>query len=103
MIIFHCSASDGRLVLWGETSPGLPGTVPRKAIRRGAPAPAQRSRFALDADRLAEAVAAEVPGFEPSGPQRQSWVAWLPSNGQGALPSSPLLTERSEDSAAGVV
>ena len=54
---------------------------------------AERSRFALDADRLVEAVAAEVPEFTVPRQQRQSAVAWLPSNNDGALPSSPLLTE----------
>jgi hypothetical protein len=59
-----------------------------------------RSRFALEGDRLAEAVAVDVSGFEPSKEQWQRWVAWLPSNEQGALPSSPLLTERPEDQGA---
>ena len=100
MIIIHASASDGRLVLWGETSPGSPGKKPRKAARRIEPARPGRSRFALEEDRLAEAVAGEVPGIEISKDQRQCWVAWLPSNEEGALPSSPLLTERPEDQAA---
>ena len=97
MIILHASASGGRLVLWGETSPGSPGKTSRKATGRIEPARPPRSRFALEGDRLAEAVAGEVSGFEPAKEQRQRWVAWLPSNEQGALPSSPLLTERPED------
>src|SRR3954468_22827673 len=100
MIILHASATDGRLVLWGETSTGLPGKTPRKATRRIGPARLLRSRFALEEDRLVEALAAEVPGFEISKDQRQRWVAWLPSNEEGALPSSPLLTERPEDQGA---
>ena len=97
MIILHASASGGRLVLWGETSPGSPGKASRKATGRIEPARPPRSRFALDGDRLAEAVAGEVSGFAPSKEQRQRWVAWLPSNEQGALPSSPLLTEQPEE------
>jgi SNF2 family DNA or RNA helicase len=100
MMVLHAAASDGRLVLWGETSPGSPGKTSRKATRRIEPVKAPCSRFALDADRLVEAVTAEVSGFEPAKDQRQSWVAWLPSNDQGALPSSPLLTERTEGQGA---
>jgi SNF2 family DNA or RNA helicase len=100
MIIIHASASDGRLVLWGETSTGSPGKATRKATRRIGPARLLRSRFALEEDRLTEAVAAGVSGFEIAKEQRQRWVAWLPSNEHGALPSSPLLTERPEDQGA---
>src|SRR5262245_20945216 len=100
MMILHASASDGRLVLWGETSTVSPAKTSRKVARRVETVQAARSRFALDADRLAEAVTAEVSGFEPTKDQRQSWVAWLPSNDQGALPSSPLLTERTEGQGA---
>lgn len=97
MMILHVSVSGGRLLLWGETSDGSVRKASRKGTRRvvGSARPA-RSRFALEGDRLVEAVAAEVPGFAPAKEQGQSWVAWLPSNAQGALPSSPLLTEAEE-------
>src|SRR4051794_29498678 len=97
MIILHASATDGRLVLWGEASDGPAGKTPRKAAGRKGSTRVPPSRFALETDRLAEAVAAEVSGFKPSREQSQRWVAWLPSNEHGALPSSPLLTERPED------
>ena len=56
---------------------------------------AARARpVAPDPDRLIDVVAAEVPGLEISKDQRRSLVAWLPSNDEGALPSSPMLTEQ---------
>ena len=99
-MILHASASDGRLVLWGETSTRSTVKASRKASRRTGAVQVSRSRFALEADRLAEAVAAEVSGFKPTTQQGQRWVVWLPSNEQGALPSSPLLTESPEDQGA---
>ena len=96
MIILHASATDGQLVLWGETST----PEPAKAARRNASARPARSRFALAADQLVDAVTAEIPEFTVPKTQRQSAVAWLPSNDDGALPSSPLLTEESADPAA---
>ncbi len=84
-------------MLWGETSLGPPRKTSRKTARRVEPVRVPRSRFALDAVRLAEVVATEVSGFAPSKEQIQSWVAWLPSNALGALPSSHLLTETPED------
>ena len=60
MIILHASASDGRLMLWGETSAQEPvKAAPRQSKSSAQPA---RSRFALEAYRLVDAVAAEVPG-----------------------------------------
>ena len=102
MIILHASASGGRLVLWGEAAPGPAGKTARKGTRRVKPAAAgvPRSRFALEGDRLAETVAGEISGFALSKEQRQSWVAWLPTNVDGALPSSPLLIEGAEDRGA---
>lgn len=97
MIVVHLSTSDGRLALWGEASPGKSA---RKATRRIGAARTSRSRFALEDDRLTEAVAAGGSGLEVSPEQRQRWVAWLPSNEHGALPSSPLLTEQPEEPGA---
>ena len=98
MIVLHASLADGRLVLWGEASPE--GSPKPKAARRarnaGGPVPA---RFALGVDRLIEVVAAEVAGFQAAKRQQQTWVAWLPSNAQGALPSTPLLTEQPDEPA----
>ncbi len=92
MIILHASASNGRLMLWGETSAQEPvNAAPRKSKSSAQPA---RSRFALEAFRLVNALDAEVPGAELSRAKRQSSVAWLPSNDDGALPSSPLLTDQ---------
>ena len=87
-------------MLWGETSLGSPGKKSRKTTRRVEPARVPRSRFALDADRLVEVMTTEVSGFAVSKEQIQSWVAWLPSNAEGALPSSHLLTEQPEDQGA---
>src|SRR4051794_27084971 len=100
MIIIHASASDGRLVLWGEATPVPPAKGTRKAARRTVAARLLPSRFALEDDRLIEAVAAGVSGFEISGERRQRRVVWLPSNDHGALPSSPLLTEGTEEPGA---
>ena len=94
MIILHASALDGKLVLWGETSAQEPVKARAKASRRTPSAQPVLSRFALEADRLVETVAAEVDGFKVSGEQQQSFVAWLPSNEDGTLPSSPLLSEQ---------
>ncbi len=93
MIILHGSASGGRLVLWGEASLETNGNPGRRAARKRT----QRSRFALEVDRLAEAVAGEVADFKVSKDQRQIWTAWLPSNEYGAIPSSPLLLEEPEE------
>jgi SNF2 family DNA or RNA helicase len=100
MIIIHASASHGRLVLWGETSVAPFGKTSRKVPRRIGSARLLRSRFALEEDRLGEVVAGEVSGFKSAKDQRQRWVAWLPSNEKGVLPSSPLLTEEAEDEGA---
>jgi SNF2 family DNA or RNA helicase len=100
MIILHASASDGEFLLWGEASTQEPGKARAKAARRKPSAGPARSRFALDADRLIEAVAAEIPGFAASKDQRRSLTAWLPSNDDGALPSSPMLTEQPVDPVA---
>ena len=97
MIIIHASASDGELMLWGETSAPDSGPAHKKATRRKASAGPARSRFAMESDRLIETLAREVPGFGASRDQRQSLVAWLPSNDDGALPSSPMLTEHPVD------
>ncbi|APW59843.1 DEAD/DEAH box helicase [Paludisphaera borealis] len=102
MIILHASAWGGRFVLWGETSTGMPEqpTRKRKSTRGAEPARVSRSRFALDADHLAEAASSEVPGVAFSKQPPRHWVAWLPSNERGALPSSPLLTDGPEDQGA---
>jgi SNF2 Helicase protein len=94
MIILHASASDGRLLLWGETTPREPAPSPPRSAR-----PA-RSRFAIEAYRLVDAVSAEIPGSGLSRAKRQSAIAWLPSNDEGALPSSPLLTGQPADPGA---
>ena len=83
-------------MLWGETSLGFPAKTSRKTTRRVEAAQPARSRFALDAVCLAEVLSSEFSGFAPAKEQIQSLVAWLPSNAQGALPSSPLLTEKPE-------
>jgi SNF2 family DNA or RNA helicase len=97
MIILHASSAEGKLLLWGETSPETDGKPRRKATRKKGTAGLVRSRFALDHDPLVDAVALEVPGFRVSKDQRQHAVIWLPSNEGGALPSSPLLTEQPWD------
>ena len=96
MIILHASASDGRLVFWGETSLEPAGKPAKKAVRRNGEFRVGLSRFALDGDRLAE-VLAELGGSKASKDQRQQWIAWLPSSERGALPSSPLLVEEPEE------
>jgi hypothetical protein len=97
MIILHASATDGQLVLWGETSTQEPAEARPEATRRKTSARPARSRFAPEADRFVEAVAAEVPGFTVPKERRLSAIAWLPSNDDGALPSSPLLAESPTD------
>jgi hypothetical protein len=64
MIILHAAASDGQLVLWGEAPPGVPGKPSRKTKGRPAPARPARSRFAAEAERLVEAIAEVLPGFQ---------------------------------------
>ncbi len=96
MIILHASASDGRLVFWGETSLEPAGKPAKKAVRRNGEFRVGLSRFALDGDRLAE-VLAELGGSKASKDQRQQWIAWLPTSERGALPSSPLLVEEPEE------
>jgi hypothetical protein len=66
MIVLHVSVSSGRLLLWGETSDGSVGKASQKEARRVESARPPRSRFALEADRLVEIAAAEVPEFDPS-------------------------------------
>jgi SNF2 family DNA or RNA helicase len=100
MIILHASASNGQLVLWGETATQESGKAPPKASRGKSAAGPARSRFALEAYRLVDAVAAEVPDARLTRAKRQLAVAWLPSNDDGALPSSPLLTEQPVDAGA---
>src|SRR5262249_43179947 len=100
MIILHASSWNDELVLWGETSSGSSGKKPRTATRRTGTARLARSRYALDDDGLTQAVSVEVPGFAVSKQQRGRWVAWLPSNDQGALPSSSLLAEGPVDQGA---
>jgi uncharacterized Zn finger protein len=70
MIILHASAIVGDFVLWGETSTPEAGKARAGARRRTAPARPPRSRFALQANRLIEVVAAAVPGFEVSRVER---------------------------------
>ncbi len=96
MIILHASASDGRLVFWGETSLEPAGKPAKKAKRRNGEFRLGPSRFALDADRLVEIVAGEA-GSRVSKDQKQQWTAWLPSSERGALPSSPLLVDEPEE------
>lgn len=102
MIILHAAASEGRLVLWGETTTAAPAKTSRRKGSRAAVAEPALARFALGGDRLVEVVR-EIPGFVPSKATWQSWVGWLPSNGQGALPSSPLLSDAPEGQEAGEV
>ena len=97
MIILHASASDGRLVFWGETSLEQPGKPARKAVRRNGEFRVRPSRFALDEERLAETLADLVDGFKVAKSQRQQWTTWLPSSERGALPSSPLLCDEPEE------
>ena len=93
MIILHASASDGRLVFWGETSLEPPGTPAKKTVRRNGQFRVRPSRFALASDRLADVLADLAGGFKVSKDHRQQWTAWLPSNEHGALPSSSLLAD----------
>ena len=96
MIILHASASDGRLVLWGETSLEPAAKPAKKAARRNREFRVGPSRFALDAERLVEIIGG-LAGSKVSKDQRRQWIAWLPSSERGALPSSPLLVEEPED------
>ncbi len=97
MIILHASASDGRLVFWGETSLEPLAKPAKKAVRRNGQFRVQPSRFALANDRLADVLADLSGGFKVSKDQRQQWTAWLPSSEPGALPSSPLLIDLPEE------
>jgi SNF2 family DNA or RNA helicase len=107
MIILHAAAVGNQLLLWGESplesqpGPG-PGAAPgtRKRGRRGGSSQAQPAahRFDAGAAGLTAALGEGVPGIEeaPSARAFAPWIAWVPSTSQGALPSSPLLSETPE-------
>ncbi len=93
MIILQASVSDGQFVLWGEATPDPSAKPPRKGTRKKASSQPSPSGFALSEGLLVETVANEVTGFNVEKDQRQKWVAWLPSDDQGALPSSQSLMD----------
>ena len=95
MIIVHAAALGDQLVLWGESSRESQSVAPKKRGRKAAsprPAPLQ---FDAGADGLTQALAEGVPGLgvRPGTLKFEPWIAWVPSTAQGAIPSSPLLSE----------
>ncbi len=93
MIILHASASEGRLVFWGETSLEPPAKPAKKTVRRNGEFRDRPSRFGLAGDQLAEVLSGLAGGFKLLKDQSQQWTAWLPSSEHGPLPSSPLLID----------
>lgn len=94
MMILHASASAGQLLLWGEGTADSKGRRKVAGPKKGArPSP---SRFAPEPGSLRAALIGEIPGFALAKDQQQQWIAWLPSDELGALPSSPLLVEQTE-------
>jgi hypothetical protein len=53
-------------------------------------------RFDAGNARLLAALAEGLPGLDIIPADLETWVAWLPSGDQGALPSSPLIAESAE-------
>jgi SNF2 family DNA or RNA helicase len=95
MIILHAAALEGRLVLWGESSPEAQAAAPPRRPRKSkSPGPAPLPHDART-DGLTRALAEGVGGFPARpGPLRlEPWIAWLPSTARGPLPSSPLLCD----------
>ena len=94
MIILHVSACDGRLALWGEKPEGSAVGQRGRRKARGGLAP---SRFALHEGGIewAAARAGLEPGFTAA--QYDRYIAWLPTNKDGALPSSGLLCDGAVD------
>jgi SNF2 family DNA or RNA helicase len=95
MIILHAAVSGEQLVLWGEASSESGETVPRKRGRPSKKAQPLKLPFDAGADRLTHALTEGISGFpgRPGALGFEPWIAWLPSTAQGALPSSPLLSE----------
>ena len=97
MLILQASATENRLVIWGETAPTQTGEGSSKAqgepVAVQGPVHGSRSRFAVDRSRLVKVLSEEIPDFKAKAGEVQGWVAWLPSTSYGALPSSRLLAE----------
>ena len=109
MLILQASASENQLLLWGETStpptananPSKRSVVAKKTTgktkQESRPVAVERSRFAAESQVLAQVIVAEIAHCKPPGDKNRSWLAWLPSNASGALPSSSLLADESSD------
>ena len=77
MLILHAAAVEGNLVLWGEDSEQHLTPANRQA--------AGKHPYGAQARLLAEAIGLETGGY-CSG----SAIAWLPSQGDISVPSSPM-------------
>ncbi|MGH9663269.1 MAG: DEAD/DEAH box helicase [Bryobacteraceae bacterium] len=86
MIVLHAAFRDGSLLVWGESSEG----AEPKSARQKKPIPAW-----FDAGATALAATARDAGLVPGASVREARqaVAWLPSLGGRALPSTALLAE----------
>src|SRR5690606_20437362 len=63
LMIIHATAADGRPIPWGESSPeAMKESQRKRGAGRKAATQIARSRFALEDDRLVEAIASEIPG-----------------------------------------
>lgn len=98
MQILHAAASGALLVLWGEAPEGPSAAGPRRRGRRPKASRPPAIRFDAGHARLCAALAEGLPGLDVVP---ETWVAWLPSGDQGALPSSPLVAESAEGETEG--
>jgi SNF2 family DNA or RNA helicase len=99
MIILHAGFLDNRLLLWGE-SPAQATTkpMPRRGRRAGATPPV--SPFDAGAAGLISALEGARAPLPSRGKRTETAIAWLPTRGDVSVPSSPLIAEVPEASAA---
>jgi hypothetical protein len=93
MIILHAAFLENKLLLWGE-SPAE--ATARPVARRGRKGKVVRPRaFPFDAGATPLTSALESAGVLVSGrkARTETAIAWLPTNGNVPVPSSPLIAE----------
>ncbi|MDP3936541.1 MAG: ATP-dependent helicase, partial [Deltaproteobacteria bacterium] len=90
MIVLHAGYLAERLLLWGE----MPREAdPRPARRGGRRASLPPLPYDADLDALSAAMKKAGLGFSATGRNASGAVAWLPTAGNEAVASSPLVAE----------
>ncbi|MBM3335962.1 SNF2 helicase-associated domain-containing protein, partial [Candidatus Sumerlaeota bacterium] len=101
MIVLHAGFHAGQLVLWAEMTPAETTGARARRVRKAKPLAAKRYWCDGGSEGMIRALKETQVGFKPA-PVR-AMLIWLPTRGEQAIPSSPLIAEPSQSPAHSVI